>query len=176
MYRHPRNVSRKFEKASSSRTGDIHCYHNISKEVRQWTDWQTYKKSEIILNRCRNIQSMSPENLKKDSSSRTGDIQRKPNFSKEVRQWTDWQTYKKFEIPWNYCKNIPGVSPKDFRKISLPEPDILTSWVSGDRRTHPPMKTAPPWVDPPPSPGGQPKNVSLCVSVHHADFSGMLCL
>ena len=45
VYRYPRNVSRKFEKASSSKTGDIHCSHNFSKEVRQWTDWPTYKKS-----------------------------------------------------------------------------------------------------------------------------------
>ena len=45
LYTSPRNVSRKFEKDSSSRTG----YPNFSKEVRQWTAWQTYKKSEIIL-------------------------------------------------------------------------------------------------------------------------------
>ena len=31
LYKNPRNVSRKFEKDSSSRTG----YHNFSKEVRQ---------------------------------------------------------------------------------------------------------------------------------------------
>ena len=35
VYRHPRNDYRKFEKASSSRTGEIHSSHNISKEVRQ---------------------------------------------------------------------------------------------------------------------------------------------
>ena len=36
----------------------------------------------------------------------------------------DWQTYKKFVIICNYCTNIPGMSPKDFRKISHPELDI----------------------------------------------------
>ena len=40
FYKNPRNVSRKFEKDSSSRT----VYHNFSKEVRQLTDQQTYKK------------------------------------------------------------------------------------------------------------------------------------
>ena len=45
LYKNPRNVSRKFEKDSSSRTG----YNNFSKKVRHWTDQKTYKKSEIIL-------------------------------------------------------------------------------------------------------------------------------
>ena len=46
------------------------------------------------------------------------------NFSKEVRQLTDWQTYKEFRIIWNLCRKIPGMSPKDFRKISHPELEI----------------------------------------------------
>ena len=40
-------------------------------------------------------------NFEKDRSSTTGDVQKYPNLSKEVRQWTDWQTYKKFEQNWN---------------------------------------------------------------------------
>ena len=40
--KHSRNNSRKFEKNSSSRTGDIQYYPNLSKQVRQWrTDRQT---------------------------------------------------------------------------------------------------------------------------------------
>ena len=46
------------------------------------------------------------------------------NFSKEVSQLMDRQTYKKFEIIWNYCTNIPGMSQKDFTKISHPEPEL----------------------------------------------------
>ena len=46
------------------------------------------------------------------------------NFSKEVSQLTDWQTYKKFRIIWNKCTNIPGMPPKNFRKISHPELEI----------------------------------------------------
>ena len=46
------------------------------------------------------------------------------NFSKEVSKLTDGQTYKKFRIIWKKCTNIPGVPPKKFRKIPLPERDI----------------------------------------------------
>ena len=46
------------------------------------------------------------------------------NFSKEVHQLTDWQTYKKFRIIWKWCNNIPGMSPKFFRKISHSGPEI----------------------------------------------------
>ena len=46
------------------------------------------------------------------------------NFSKEVSQLTDLQIYKKFRIIWNKCTNIPGMSPKKFRKISYPELEI----------------------------------------------------
>ena len=44
LYKNPRNVTRKFEKESSSGTR----YNNFGKEVRQWTDWQTDNKYEII--------------------------------------------------------------------------------------------------------------------------------
>ena len=43
---------------------------------------------------CTKITDMSLENFKNDGSSKTG----YHNFSKEVRQWTDQQTYKKSEI------------------------------------------------------------------------------
>ena len=48
VHKHPRNVSRNFENDSATRTGDLQYYLNFCKEVRQWTDGQTYKKSEII--------------------------------------------------------------------------------------------------------------------------------
>ena len=47
-----------------------------------------------------------------------------PNFSKEVSQLTDWQTYKKFWIIWNKCTNIQGIPAKNFRKISHTELEI----------------------------------------------------
>ena len=63
-----------------------------------------------------------------------------PNSSKEASQPTDWKTYKKSEIIWIECKNVPGMPPKNFREISHQEPKIWTSWVSGyppkDGRTH----------------------------------------
>ena len=46
------------------------------------------------------------------------------NFSKKVSQLTYWQTYKKFVTIWNKCTNIPGMPPKNFRKISHPELEI----------------------------------------------------
>jgi len=46
------------------------------------------------------------------------------NFSKEVSQITDWQTYKNFRIIWYKCTNIPGMPPKNFRKISHTELEI----------------------------------------------------
>ena len=46
---------------------------------------------------------------------------------------------------WKKSTNIPGMSPKDFRKISRPETERLTNEVSGDAHTN----TASPRVDPP---------------------------
>ena len=42
------------------------------------------------------------------------------NFSNEVSQLTDLQTYNLYL----FGKNIPGMSLKNFRKISHPEQDI----------------------------------------------------
>ena len=49
------------------------------------------------------------------------------------------------------------MSPKDIRKISLPEPDLITRFVSEDTWTHGHTKTAP-WVD---SPRGSTENTKL---------------
>ena len=70
VYKHPKNVSRRFEKDRSSKTGDVQWWSIFSEEMRQWNVFRKYEK---------------------DSSSKTG----YHNFTKEVRQWTDRQTYKK---------------------------------------------------------------------------------
>ena len=46
------------------------------------------------------------------------------DFSGEVSKQTNWQTYKWFIIIWEKCTNIPGMSPKNFRKLSYPELEI----------------------------------------------------
>ena len=66
---------------------------------------------------------MSPKTFQKDISSRISYLNL-CNFSKEISQITDWQTYKNFKIIWNQCAKIPGMSPGNFRKISLPELEI----------------------------------------------------
>ena len=52
------------------------------------------------------------------------------NFSKKVSQLTEWQTYKKFRIVWNYCRFILGISLENFRKISLPQLEISLYWIN----------------------------------------------
>ena len=75
------------------------------------------------------------------------------NFSKKISQLIDWDTYKKFMIIRNWCTNILGMSPEDFRKISHPEPKILNSLVNWshthrqtDRRTSVNLELTPPEV------------------------------
>ena len=67
---------------------------------------------------------MSPENFRKISLPEVEILLYLYNFSKEVSQLTDSQTYKKFRIIWNWCRNIQGMPPKNFRKISHPELEI----------------------------------------------------
>ena len=118
------NVSKKIRKIYYPEL-EISLYlSNFSKEVSQLTDWQTYKKFRIIWNKCTNIPGMSPKNFRKISYPDLEISQHLCNFSKKVSQTTDWQTYKKFRIVWNKCTNIPGMSPKNFRKISHPELEI----------------------------------------------------
>ena len=97
---------------------------NFSKEVSKLTDRQTYKKFRIIWNKCTNIPGMPPKKFRKIAHSGPEISLYLSNFSKEVSQLTDWQTYKKFRIIWKWCNNIPGMSPKNFRKISHSGPDI----------------------------------------------------
>ena len=120
---------KKFSKISYPQL-EISLYlSHFSKEVHQLKDWQKYKKFRIIWNLCTNIPGLSHKNSELEVSLCLS------NFSKEVGKLTDWKTYMKFEYIWNYCRNIRGMSPKDFRKIYHPEPDILTSWVSGNKCT-----------------------------------------
>ena len=50
---------------------------------------------------------MSPKNIRKISLYLY-------NFSKEVSQLTDCQTYKKFKSIWDWCANTQDMSPKSF--------------------------------------------------------------
>ena len=67
---------------------------------------------------------MSPENFRKISLPELEISLYLYNFSKKESQITDWQTYKKIRTIGNKCTNIPGMSPRNFRKISYPELEI----------------------------------------------------
>ena len=67
---------------------------------------------------------MSPENFRNTSLPEEEILLYLCNFSKEVSKLTDGQTYKKFRIIWKKCTNIPGMPPKNFRKISHTEQEI----------------------------------------------------
>ena len=93
VYQHLRKVSKKFQKDISFRTGDIPLSY-FSKEVSKQTDWQTYMKFRIICSKCTNIPGISPEKIRKISHPELEISLYLSNFSKEVSQLTDWQTYK----------------------------------------------------------------------------------
>ena len=97
---------------------------NFSKEVSQLTDWQTKNKFRTIWNQCTNIPGMSPKNFRKISSPELEISLYLSNFIKEVSQLADGQTYKKSENIWNYCRNVQGMSPKNFTMITHPELEI----------------------------------------------------
>ena len=96
---------------------------NLSKKVSQLTDIQD-KKIRIIWNQCTKIPRMCLRNFRKISHPELEIFHYLYNFSSKVSQLTDRQTYKKFRIIWKQCTNIPGMSPKNFRKISHPELEI----------------------------------------------------
>ena len=98
--------------------------YNFSKEVSQLTDWQTYMKFRIIWNKCTNIPGMRPKNFRKISHSELEISLYLSNFSMEVSQLADRQRNKNFRIIWNKCTNIPGMPPKNFRKISHTELEL----------------------------------------------------
>ena len=41
-----------------------------------------------------------------------------------MKQWTDWQKYKKNGNIWNWFTNIPGIPPENLRKTAHPEREI----------------------------------------------------
>ena len=116
--------TKKFRKISHSEQ-EISIYLSyFSKEMRQLTEWQTYKKFRIILIHCKFIPGKPPKIFRKISHPVQEIYLHWPYFSKKVSQLAEWQTYKKFRIIWNKCTNIPGLSPKNFRKISYTDPEI----------------------------------------------------
>ena len=71
MYKNPWNVTQKFERDSSSRTGDIQCQPNFSKAMNRMTHKQEILKYlELMYKHPRNIS----RKFEKDSSLRTGNI------------------------------------------------------------------------------------------------------
>ena len=103
---------KKFRKVSDPEL-EISLYlSNFSKKVSQLTYWQTYKKFVTIWNKCTNIPGMPPKKFRKIYHPELEISLYLSNLSKEVSQLTDWQTYKKFWIIWNWWTNIPGMSPK----------------------------------------------------------------
>ena len=123
VYQHLRNISKKFRKDISSRTGDIPL-SNFGKEVSKLTDWETYKTLLSIWKWCRNISGMSPKNFIQISNPEQEKSLYLSNISKEVIQPTDWQTFKKFRIIRKWYNKIIGMSPKNFRKIAYSGPEI----------------------------------------------------
>ena len=71
---------------------------------------------------------MSPKNFGKISHQEQEISLYLSNFSKEISQLTDLQTYKQFSIIGKWCKNIQRMSPKHFRKISNPGQEIFLYW------------------------------------------------
>ena len=67
---------------------------------------------------------MSPKDFRKISHPELEISLHLSNFSKEVSQLTVWHTYKQFLIIGKWCKNIQGMSLKNFRKISHTELEI----------------------------------------------------
>ena len=93
--------------------------YNFSKEVSQLTDWQTYIKFIIIWKKCINIPGMCPWKFRKASHPELKISINLLDFIKELCQLPDWQTYKKIKTILNQCTNISGMSPNNFRNISV---------------------------------------------------------
>ena len=97
---------------------------NFSKKVSKQTDWQNYKKFRIIWYKCKNFPGMPPKNFRKISHTELEISLYLSDFSEEISRMKNWQTYKKLTTIWNKCSNIPGMPPKNFRKISHTELEI----------------------------------------------------
>ena len=123
MCKHPWVICRILLKDSSSRTRDI---MDILFSVMKWGKEQTDRHTKSLKLFETNIQT-SPECLQKIWERLLIQNWRYhwyPNIRKDMRQWTDWPTYKKSEIIWNHCTKIPGMFPVNLRKIAHPELEI----------------------------------------------------
>ena len=67
---------------------------------------------------------MSPKNFRKIYHPEQEIFLYWPNFSKKVRQPIDLETNMKFVTIWKKWTNIPGMSPKNSRKIFHPKQEI----------------------------------------------------
>ena len=121
---------KKFRKIFYSELEIFQYLCNFSKKVSQIAEWQTYKKIRIVWNKCTNIQVMSPKNFRKISYLELKISLYYHNFSKEVSQLTNRQTYKRFWTIWKKSRYILGMPPKKFRMIYHPELDIYRYWYN----------------------------------------------
>ena len=101
LYRIPENFPRNFRNLYLPELELSLYLCNFSKEVSRLINWQTCKKFRFNWNSCANIPGVSPENFRKISLPELEIFLYLNNFSKEVSQLTDWQTYKKIRIIWN---------------------------------------------------------------------------
>ena len=116
VYKLPRNVSKKFQKYISSKTGDIHIFAYFSKETRQLTDWQTYKNLNLFGNGVQTYQ----ECLQKVSERYIIQNRRYPYIGLiSVRKWpTNRLTDKHeicnfFEMVYKHPRNVSKKLQKD---------------------------------------------------------------
>ena len=87
-----------FRKISHSGPGICLYLSNLSKEVSQLTDWQTYKTFRIIWKKCTHIPGMPPNNFRRIYHTELEISLYLSNFSKRVSQQIYWQRYKKSEL------------------------------------------------------------------------------
>ena len=99
---------------------EIYLYFpNFSKEVSQQKDRKTYKKFVIIGKLCTNILGISQKKFRKIYHPGQDISLYLPNFSNEVSQLTDWQTYKQFVIIGQWRQHIHGMFQKKSEKYII---------------------------------------------------------
>ena len=85
---------------------------NFNKEVRKKQTDRCIKDFGIIFKDSGTIQGMCLKIFRKISVPELELSLYWHNFSKKLSQLTDWQTYMKFRIIWNFYTDIPGKPPK----------------------------------------------------------------
>ena len=101
--KYPRNVSKNMKKIYLLQNWRYPYTSLFQQENKPTSDWQTYKNFWIIWNWPANIPEMSWKNLRKISHPELEITLYLYNFSKEVSQITDLQTYKNL----NFFEGIP---------------------------------------------------------------------